>query len=79
MLVGGVAAEGGAWVRLVAPRVCRSLVASWLASLPAGMHRPDYAGCFLVHAPGNIDGSMNEMLTSHFYEIRADGTPAVMR
>jgi hypothetical protein len=76
LLVGGVIAEGGLWVRIFARRVCRSLAESWVKMMPDNETMPDYVACILVHAPENISAGAAGMMTSHIFERRASGSLA---
>lgn len=76
LLVGGVIAEGGLWVRIFARRVCRTLAESWVKTMPDKEMMPDYVACILVHAPDNIGAGAAGMMTSHIFERRTNGSLA---
>jgi hypothetical protein len=74
MLIGALAADGGAWVRDASRPVCRKLVEQWLDAPEVGQrdHRVDYAGCVLVHDPDAGARGVQDTVVEHIYEVRPD-------
>jgi hypothetical protein len=74
MLIGALAADGGAWVRDAARPLCRILVERWLDA-PEVRERDsavDYAACLLVHDPDRGSLGARDTVVEHIYEVRPD-------
>lgn len=74
MLIGAVAADGGAWVRDGSRPLCRVLVDQWL-DMPEVTRRDglvDYAACVLVHDPDRGTLGARDTVVEHLYEVRPD-------
>jgi hypothetical protein len=74
MLIGALAADGGAWVRDGSRPICRTLVDQWL-DMPEVTRRDgyvDYAACVLVHDPDRGALGARNTVVEHIYEVRPD-------
>ena len=74
MLIGALAADGGAWVRDGSRPICRILVEQWL-DMPEVTRRDgdvDYAACVLVHDPDRGAQGARDTVVEHLYEVRPD-------
>jgi hypothetical protein len=78
MLIGVALADGDPWMRPFTRRVCRWLTATALARVAATDHEPlpDYAACVLVDRPERSGAA--EILQARVYEVRRDGTLAIV-
>jgi hypothetical protein len=74
MLIGALAADGGAWVRDASRPVCRILVEHWPDAPEVGErdHRVNYAACVLVHDPDAGARGARDTVIEHIYEVRPD-------
>jgi hypothetical protein len=74
MLIGALVADGGAWVRAAARRVCRILDERWpdAPEVAEREHTVDYAGCVLVHDPDRGALGAHDTVVEHIYEVRPD-------
>lgn len=80
MLIGGVAADGGAWVRDATRPICRNLASHWIGMLGREIadHRIDYVGCVLVHDPAHGPLGARNTVVEHLYELRQDHNLALI-
>ena len=79
MLVTVTQADGDPWMRPFSRRVCRMIAETAVAKLMVADGSPlaDYVACVLVDRPTRADA--NELMEVHVYELRRDGTLAVIR
>jgi hypothetical protein len=74
MLIGELAADGGAWVRDASRPLCRMLAGHWLKAPERAVTDTtiDYVGCVLVYDPDRGTRGTSETVADVLYEVRPD-------
>ena len=79
MAVGGVAAEGGPWIRHFVTPLCRTMAKGWLSALNAEGRQVDYIACGLIFDPSRPVGGPRDVMDRRVYQVTDTGRLAVVR
>lgn len=78
MLVGGVAAEGGVWVRGWVVPLCRILATGWLRQWQGRGEAVDYIACNLIYDPHRPTGGPGDVVQERVYHVQ-NGALTIVR
>jgi hypothetical protein len=77
MLIGGVAAEGGTWIRHWVVPLCRILAKGWLDQLQRDEDPIDYIACNVIYDPHRPTGGPGDLLQERVYRVTRRGLAVV--
>ena len=69
MLVGGVVAEGGRWMRYLITPICRLMSIGWLEELAEQGGKVDYVACALIFDPDRPAGGPRDVMDRRVYQV----------
>ena len=78
MLIGGVVAEGGRWMRFLITPICRLMSSGWLEELAEQGGKADYVACALIFDPDRPAGGPRDVMDRRVYQV-TNGGLAVIR
>ncbi|MBX9828292.1 MAG: hypothetical protein K2Y27_25280 [Xanthobacteraceae bacterium] len=77
MLIGGVVAEGGRWMRFLITPICRLMSSGWLEELAEQGGKADYVACALIFDPERPAGGPRDVLDRRVYQVTGKGLAVI--
>jgi hypothetical protein len=77
MLVGGVVAEGGRWMRFLITPICRLMSSGWLEELAEQGGKADYVACALIFDPDRPAGGPRDIMDRRVYQVTGKGLAVI--
>ena len=77
MLVGGVVAEGGRWMRFLITPICRLMSSGWLEELAEQGGKADYVACALIFDPDRPAGGPRDVMDRRVYQVTGSGLAVI--
>jgi hypothetical protein len=77
MLVGGVVADGGRWMRFLITPICRLMSSGWLEELAEQGGKVDYVACALIFDPDRPAGGPRDIMDRRVYQVTAKGLAVI--
>jgi len=77
MLVGGVVAEGGRWMRFLITPICRLMSIGWLEELAEQGGKADYVACALIFDPDRPAGGPRDIMDRRVYQVTGKGLAVI--
>lgn len=77
MLIGGVVAEGGRWMRFLITPICRLMSSGWLEELAEQGGKADYVACALIFDPERPAGGPRDVMDRRVYQVTGKGLAVI--
>ena len=77
MLVGGVVADGGPWLRYLITPICRLMSSGWLEELAEQGGKADYVACALIFDPDRPAGGPRDIMDRRVYQVTGNGLAVI--
>jgi hypothetical protein len=77
MLIGGVVAEGGRWMRFLITPICRLMSSGWLEELAEQGGKADYVACALIFDPDRPAGGPRDIMDRRVYQVTGKGLAVI--
>jgi hypothetical protein len=77
MLVGGVVADGGRWMRFLITPICRLMSSGWLEELAEQGGKVDYVACALIFDPDRPAGGPRDIMDRRVYQVTGKGLAVI--
>ena len=77
MLVGGVVADGGPWLRYLITPICRLMSIGWLEELAEQGGKADYVACALIFDADRQAGGPRDVMDRRVYQVTGNGLAVI--
>lgn len=77
MLIGGVVADGGRWMRFLITPICRLMSIGWLEELAEQGGKADYVACALIFDPDRSAGGPRDIMDRRVYQVTGNGLAVI--
>ncbi|MBX9840580.1 MAG: hypothetical protein K2Z80_02100 [Xanthobacteraceae bacterium] len=77
MLIGGVVADGGRWMRHLITPICRLMSSGWLEELAGQGGKADYVACALIFDPERPAGGPRDVMDRRVYQVTDKGLAVI--
>jgi hypothetical protein len=77
MLIGGVVAEGGRWMRFLITPICRLMSSGWLEELAEQGGKADYVACAMIFDPDRPAGGPRDIMDRRVYQVTGKGLAVI--